>query len=182
MRADPFRPPVNELFFHLFGRPIHPELLDTLAVRQVQRDDYTLTVRITPMGHVLHWQTQETHLCEVTATATQPLPSSGHLLHHRVRGGHSGRCRAWATISYQVCSQVEVLPPEVFQQIHEDLIHDGPRRGLLYQFRDAPWGTLAPLGLVVVEALRECISVATFHTFPAEWTLVKTQSLIERKR
>ena len=33
---------------------------------------------------------------------------------------------------------------------------------------------------VIVEALPGCLSVCAYHTFPAEFAVVKTQSLIER--
>ena len=40
---------------------------------------------------------------------------------------------------------------------------------------------LSPLGLVTVEARAGCLFIGTFHTFPDEHTVVKTQSLIEKK-
>ena len=33
---------------------------------------------------------------------------------------------------------------------------------------------------MIVEALPACLSVSAFHTFPDEFALIKTQSLIER--
>ena len=39
---------------------------------------------------------------------------------------------------------------------------------------------MSPLGVVIVEALPGCLSVAAFHTFPDEYAVVKTQSLIEQ--
>ena len=50
------RPPVCELVFQLYGRPLHPELFDILAVRKIRREDYDLTVRITRTGHVISWE------------------------------------------------------------------------------------------------------------------------------
>jgi hypothetical protein len=37
------------------------------------------------------------------------------------------------------------------------------------------------LGFVSVEARAGCLFLSTFHTFPDEHTVVKTQSLIEKK-
>jgi hypothetical protein len=39
MNAYSLRPPVSDLVFQLYGRPLHPELFDILAVRKVQRED-----------------------------------------------------------------------------------------------------------------------------------------------
>ena len=71
------RPPASTMSVHLFRRPLHPELFDTLARREVRREDYVLTVRITPAGHVLTWQTPDTYLTEITAARGQPLPGRG---------------------------------------------------------------------------------------------------------
>ena len=38
-----------------------------------------------------------------------------------------------------------------------------------------------PLGLITVEARPGCLFLSTFHTFPDEYAVVKTQSLIEKK-
>ena len=54
--SSSLRPPVADLVFHLYDRPLHPELFDTLVSRSVRKDDYDLTVRITRTGHALSWQ------------------------------------------------------------------------------------------------------------------------------
>ncbi|HMC64673.1 MAG TPA: hypothetical protein VKI65_07025, partial [Gemmataceae bacterium] len=61
MGVDFLRPRVAELVFHLYGRPLHPELFEILAVRKIQREDYELTVRITRTGHVISWETADVH-------------------------------------------------------------------------------------------------------------------------
>ena len=39
---------------------------------------------------------------------------------------------------------------------------------------------LSPLGVVIAEALPHSLSVTAFHTFPDEFAVLKTQSLIEQ--
>src|SRR5438067_1931966 len=84
------RPRVSDLVFHLYGRPLHPELFDILAVRKIQRENYELAVRITRTGHVLTWENADVLLTEVATAADQPLPGSRRLLDYRLRGEHSG--------------------------------------------------------------------------------------------
>jgi hypothetical protein len=174
------RPPVAELVFCLFDRPIHPELVESLVARVVDRPSYRLTTRITPTGHVLDWACGGVRLTEVLATVDQELPTAGRRLGHRFGGGRGGRCEVAPGIRYQVSSQVEILPPETFAHLHDELLADGARKGLLYH--GCPHNRLgfSPLGVVIVEALRSAFSVASFHTFPDELAVVKTQSLIER--
>ena len=73
MNAVTVRPPADAMSVHLFRRPIHPELIETLARREVRRDDYVLTVRITSAGHAISWQAGDTHLTELTAARGQPV-------------------------------------------------------------------------------------------------------------
>ena len=99
---------------------------------------------------------------------------------YRFGGERTGRCEVAADVLYQVSSHLEVLPPEQFVHVHEELLADGLRKGLVSHFRPHNRLGLSPLGIVIVEALPRCLSVAAFHTFPDEFAIVKTQSLIEQ--
>jgi hypothetical protein len=174
------RPRVADLLFRMYDRPLHPELVETLAVRQVRRSGSVLTVRMTPTGHVLEWVKGPACVTEVTTTAGHELPESGRRLSHRFQPGEQqGRCVVGGGVSYQVSLQAEVLPPEVYLHVHEELVADGARRGMLFHFRPHHRLGLTPLGFIAVEALPSGLAVAAFHTFPDEFTVIKTQSLIE---
>jgi hypothetical protein len=181
MEAPLVRPPIAELVFRLYDRPLHPELFDALAVRRVERDGYQVEVRITRTGHLLSWTRGAVHVVELTTTAGHGLPAAGCRLDHRVAAGErTGRCEVGPGVRYQVSSQVEVLPPELFVHVHEEVVADGIRKGLLFHFRPENRLGLSPVGVVIVEALPACLSVSAFHTFPDELAVVKTQSIIER--
>src|SRR5579883_804544 len=164
------RPRIADLIFRLYDRPLHPELFDAIAVRRVCRNDYTLTLRLTPTGHVLEWHTADAHLVEVTATAGQELPAGGRLS-HRFAGERRGRVRVGggAGVRYEMGLQAEVLPPEIFLHVHDELAAEGAKRGMVFHFTPRHRLGLAPLGLVTVDALPSGLSVATFHTFPDEF-------------
>ncbi|HEV3202913.1 MAG TPA: DUF2617 family protein [Gemmataceae bacterium] len=174
------RPPVCDLVFQVYGKPLHPELFDILATRKVQREDYELVVRITRTGHVVSWQNRHVFLTEVAASE-HSISEHRRLLHYRLRGEHTHCIRAGSNIHYQTSFQVEVLPPEIFLHIHDEILADGGKRGLLHNFQPHHRLALAPLGFVTVEGRAGCLFVTAFHTFPDEFTVVKTQSLIERR-
>src|SRR5262245_29363774 len=174
------RPRVGDLVFQLYGRPLHPELFDILAVRKVQREDYELSVRITRTGHVITWANRDVCLSEVAAAADQPLPEKRRLLSYRLRGEHSGTLTCAHGIHYQMSFQVEALAPEIFLHVHDEILADGGKRGLLHNFQPNHRLALAPLSFVAVEARPGCLFLSAFHTFPDEHTVVKSQSLIER--
>ena len=174
------RPRVEDLVFRLFDRPVHPEFFDTLAVRRVKRAEYRVTVRITPTGHVLCWSDGRTHLAEVTATRQQELPAHGGRLTQRFQGERVGTCDLPRGLRYQMSLQVEVLPPELFLAFQQEVLDDGRRKGLVYHLRPHHRLGVSPVGVVIAEALRSSLSVRAFHTFPDEFAVIKTQSLIER--
>ena len=177
--ATPFvRPRIAELVFRLYGRPLHPELFDVLACRTVKRDGYVLSVRLTRTGHILGWSDGRVHLEEVTATAEMELPEKGRLLAHPFEGTGGGRCHL-GEVRYQVSSQLEVLPPEQFVHAHEELAADGLRSGLVFHCKPGNRLGLSPLGIVFVTAVPSGLNATAFHTYPDEFALIKTQSLIE---
>jgi hypothetical protein len=181
MSVDIVRPRVSDLVFQLYGRPLHPELFDILAVRKIQREDYELTVRITRTGHVITWENPDVLLTEVTAASDQLLPERRRLLHYRLRQEHTGKLICAHGIHYQMSFQVEQLSPEIFVHVHDEILEDGSKRGFLHNFSGDSRLSLAPLGFISAEGRPGCLILTTFHTFPSEYTVVKTQSLIEKK-
>lgn len=181
MGAIFLRPRVSELVFQLYGRPLHPELFEILAVRTVQRENYELTLRITRTGHVITWQNRDVHLTEVAAAAEQTLPQRQRLLSYPLRGEHSGKVALAGGISYQTTFQVETLPPEIFLHVHDEILADGDKRGLLHNFQPNHRLALAPLGFISAEARSGCLFLSSFHTFPDEHSIVKSQTLIEQR-
>jgi hypothetical protein len=181
MSVEIVRPPVCDLIFQLYGRPVHPELFDILAVRKLQHADYQLTVWITRTGHVITWENPDVLLTEVTAAADQELPQRRRLLHYRLRHEHNGCLPCAHGIHYEMSFQVEVLSPEIFVHVHDEIVNDGSKRGLLHNFPAHHRLAIAPLGFVSAEARPGCLFLSSFHTFPNEHTVVKTQSLIEKR-
>lgn len=180
MNSTVFRPPVGDMSLHLYRRPLHPELFQTLATREIRRDDYVLTVRITATGHVLAWRMGDTHLTEVTAPRGLMLPGRGHVWRHRFDGEQTDAFRAGPRVSYQMSAHAEILPPALFARVHEELLADGKKRGLLHLFHPNHRFALTPLGLVTADARPGCLVVNAFHTFPDDCAVIKTQTLIER--
>jgi hypothetical protein len=183
MSVQLVRPPVSELVFQVYGRPLHPELFDILAVRKVRREDYELTVRITRTGHVISWENRDVYLTELAAAEQpeHPLPEKRRLLAYRLRGEHCGTLPCACGVFYQMSFQVETLSPEIFLHVHDEILADGGKRGLLHNFQPHHRLALAPLGYVAIESRAGCLFVSAFHTFPDEHTVVKTQTLIEKK-
>src|SRR5262245_948067 len=160
------RPPVRDLVFQLYGRPLHPELFEIAVSRRVQHEDYQITVFITRTGHVISWEDADVHLTEVTAAFDQELPERRRLLSYRIRHEHSVRLTCAHNVHYQSTFQLETLPPDLFLHVHDEIVNDGSKRGLLHSFRSPQRLSVSPLGFVTIEARPGCIFLSTFHTFP----------------
>jgi Protein of unknown function DUF2617 len=182
MSVNLLRPRVSDLVFQLYGRPLHPEFFDILAVRKVEHEDFELVVRITRTGHVITWENRDVFLTEVATAAEQLLPQRRLLLSRRIRGEHSESIACASGIHYQTSFQVEALPQDIYLHVHDELVADGNRRGLLVNFQPNDRLSIAPLGFVTAEVRPDCLMLTTFHTFPAENTIVKSQSLIEKRK
>ncbi|MBI3412076.1 MAG: DUF2617 family protein [Planctomycetes bacterium] len=180
MNVFSLRPRVAELVLQVYGRPLHPELFDILASRHIQRESYDLSVRITRTGHVISWRRGDLFLTEVT-DAGLSLSQVRRLFSQPMRGEHSGRLNLGCGFIYQMNFQVETLTPEIFLHVHDEILADGSKRGLLHNFRPNHRLAVSPLGHISAEARPGCLFLSTFHTFPEENTVVKTQSMIEQK-
>jgi len=178
MNALISRPKVADLVFQVYGKPLHPELFDNLASRQFVCRGAPMIVRITRTGHVISWQNKDVLLTEI-ADVNQDLPPSRRVLSYRMHGERTGTWELGHGVVYQMSFQVEKMTPEIYLHVHDEILAEGSKRGLLHNFQPNHRLSVAPLGLVSVEARAECWFLNTFHTFPEEHTVVKSQSLIE---
>ena len=178
MRTPLIRPSVTELRFRLDTRRFHPELFETLAYRRVQRADVTIQVRIIPSGHVLEWSRGDLVFTESLVSPQLELPETCRRMHFKCEGSCRG-IHETPTVNHGVNGKVEVMNSAVLQQVHDELVADGLRRGLLVHLQPENRLGLTPLSYMTIEAFPKGLSVASFHTFPEELTVVRTQSLIE---
>lgn len=178
-RQDVSRPCVQDLTFQMFDRPVHPELIDSLVVQSFRRDGYRLKLHLTAAGHLFEWCWQDLTLVEVLTEQSHPLPEGRQMFAHRV-GGERNEC-FWPrdSISYHTCFQAEKLPPEVFFHIHDELRSDGEKDGVLHVLRPQDRLGLSPISFVDLQARKNSLIVHVYHTFPEEFAVVKSQTLIE---
>ncbi len=169
-----------DLVFQLFERPLHPEFFDIQAVRRIERPEYEVIIHITRSGHFITWKNADRVLTEVT-DIDQSFPEERRQLNYKLRGEHAATVSCGHGITYQMNFQVEALAPDIFLHVHEEILADGTKRGLLHNFQPNHRLAVSPLGYVAAETRAGCLFLSTFHTFPEENTIVKSQTLIEKK-
>ena len=175
------RPTIDELLFQVYDRPIHPELIETLQHQQFRKDRYRLDVHITPAGHTLRYQQDELTLVEVLATQSAPLPEHRQLFAHRVGNERNELHTPSTTVCYQTCFQVERLPAPVFFRLHDEIRRDGEKDGVLHLLTPHDRLGLSPITFINLQARPGSMLAHVYHTYPAEYAVVKSQTLIETK-
>ena len=173
------RPKVAELTFQLYGRSLHPELFHVHKSQTIERGGYLAKIDITSAGHVVTWRFGGLTLTEVAASAQHPLPQRRCLLSYKLRGERNDRVECQGGITYQTSFQLEPVAPEVFWTFQQELALDGLRRGLLHLFDASGRMGMGALSYINVETRNRSMLVQTFHTFPDDYAIVKSQSLFE---
>jgi hypothetical protein len=170
---------VADLSFQVFGRVLHPDWFAVRAHRRVGHGAWVADIRIIEGGHAILWKMGPTRVAEILTGRETALPVPGLLFHSSVRHDRSATLRPTARAEYQTCFEVERIDPEVFGHLCDEVTLDARRGGLFHRF--APTSRLcpAPLSHIRIEARAKGLSVQTFHTFPDEQAIVRTQSLFE---
>jgi len=173
------RPKIAELVFRLYGRPLHPELFEVYSTRTVKRGGYQAKIDITGTGHVMTWRYAGLTLTEVVTSARPPLPERRRLMSYRLKGERHDRVECRGGVTYDVGFQIEPVEPEVFWTFQEELARDGQRQGMFHKFDSSGRMALGAISYINVQTRSRSLMVQAFHTFPDDYAVVKSQSLIE---
>lgn len=171
------RPRVAELTFQLFGRPLHPELFEVFESCQVERGGYLAKLNVTGAGHVISWRYAGLTLTEVAASVNQPLPKTRRLLCYspkNQRRTDGVECRGG--VRYETDFLLETMERDFFFEFQRQLSLEGPRRGMLHRFDASGRTPLGAISYMDFEARDRSLRVRTFHTFPDDCAVLKSQS------
>lgn len=170
---------IADLSFRVLGRPPHPDWFTTRAHRRVAQDGWQADVRVIDGGHAILWRAGDIRLAEVLCDARAELPESSPLFHAPVRHERATVLRPGAGVEYQTCFEVESTDPEVFAHLCDEMTLDASRDRLFV--RSSGPNRMAPPAVshVVFETRARGLLVHSFHSFPADRAIVRTQSLFE---
>jgi hypothetical protein len=172
------RPKIAELVFQLYGRSLHPELFEVQGQRQIDRGGYRARVQITNAGHVVSWQYDGLTLTEVAASAHHPLPQRRRLMSHKLKGACRDQLECRGGVAYQVDFSLETVDRESFWAYQRALTHAAAGEGLLVNFASNGRLGLGAISFVNVESRDRSFRVQAFHTFPDDYAILRSQSLI----
>lgn len=174
-------PPVQAADLHLilFERSLHPELFQHYKQFRVEQGRYQATISLIGLSHVVSISYDGNTTTELVACDGELLPSRGVLTRFRLKGERDHDRKLPNGGHYLVSTQVETMDEALYKSVHNDLIRHATRRGWYQSFDNWSDGELAPFSHVEHEARDAEFHVYSFHAFPHERTIVKTQSIFE---
>lgn len=173
------RPNVSELVYHLFERSIHPELFQVQQREVIRQPEYVAEVAVCEFGHCVSLRVNNGTMTEVLARRSQDFPEQNRLMHRRVKGSRDETRRLSSGIMYHMSYQVEKLAPEIFLNLHEELLSDCRQAPISHCFCSQNRLAPAALSFIQTDVWPKSLLIHSFHTFPDDCAIVKTQSLFE---
>jgi Protein of unknown function DUF2617 len=170
---------VADLSFQVFHRSLHPEWFTTRAFRRVERQGWGADLRITEGGHAILFRSGPVGLTEILSGPETVLPEPGLLFHCHPRRERSTHLRPGGLIDYQSCVEVERVDLEIFRHLCEEMTLDASRESLFHRFRSTNRLAPPPITHIHIDVRASGLAIQSFHTFPDECAIVRTQSLFE---
>lgn len=172
------RPRVAELVFLHYTRPIHPEFFRIVAARRVCRQGNKLTLWITNIGHVMMLETQHQVLTEVITASHVEMPPIPLGLSH-FRGFQAETFNLAFGVHWEFSYQMEVLEPKYFWHLQNEVRAGDLEKGLRFHFGSNGRFPVGAVSYLNPETRRTRIRLRAFHTFPEDYTVVRTDSIVE---
>jgi Protein of unknown function DUF2617 len=172
---------VADLAFQVFNRPLHPEWFTARVFRRVHHQGWEADLRIIEGGHAVVFRSGEVRLTEVLSGPDTTLPEPGLLFHSHLRHERSTLLRPGGMMEYQSCFEVERVDPDIFRHLTDEIAQDSSQDCLLHRFYSTNRLAPAPVSQIHIDSRGCGLSIQSFHTFPEECAIVRTQSLFELK-
>ena len=170
---------VADVAFRVFGRTLHPDWFSTRLYRRIVQARWEADVRIIEGGHAINFGAGPIRLTEVLSGPETLLPDPGLLFHSNVRCERTASLEPGGNIAYHACFEVERVDPEVFRYLNDEMVCDLSQHNLVHSFKSSNRLVPPPLVHLHVEAAVRSLSIQSFHTFPDECAIVRSQSLYE---
>jgi hypothetical protein len=170
----------GDLRLSVFLRAVHPEFF-TIRKRRVLESAsgrYRAEVWLLEFGHVIMYLEGERAVAEVVAPRDLVLPKRGLVREMDLAGESEQRLEHHGEVFYQMTYLVDAAGAETYRREAEELLA-GTRQTHLFAESSADLAGRA-FAYAVPELRATSLLVHTWHGFPAEATILKTQTLIER--
>lgn len=173
-------PRLEQVVYRLYERPMHPELFEIAAQKQIKRPAFEASVWLANQGHIISFHHEELTLAEVCIDAAFDLPHRGVLDRWTPQGEKASDRLYCGRIHYRMIGQVEFMTPKVYAQMHHDVLAKGRVAGLCATFpeRISEDGAV-PFSCLDFEVTARSLHAFAYHAVPQHHAMLKVQTLIE---
>jgi len=169
---------VTDLRVSVYLRALHPEFFDIRARRAIEHSALDSEVWLLDGGHVITFVDGPNAITEVLAPKDMELPKRGLARTVDLAGRRDYRLETRGPVVYQMAYQVDTESPETYMREAEELLASA-RQGHLFA-EGVSQAARRAFSYAVPEPRGAGLLVHTWHGFPAQHTILKTQTLIER--
>jgi hypothetical protein len=169
---------VADLKLLVYLRTLHPEFFQIRARRAFEQATFAGEVWLLDVGHVVTFVDGPNAITEVLAPRELELPKRGLARTLDLVGQNDHRLEARGPLVYQMAYQVDAEGPATYLREAEELLA-AARQGHLFT-EEPREAARRPFSYAVPEPRGRGLLVHTWHGFPAESTILKTQTLIEQ--
>ena len=179
MHTQPLRPSITETSYRFFDRPLHPELFNPAVVGRIRAGQYEMVMGLCQGGHFLQMSSEGQTIVEVTAPDNQILSTYGLQQTYFFNDEEELVVEAEQPFGYHFAGQVDAVDFHVFTRVQMELEVEASKAFLAFQFPPHHRLLPGPLSLAQVEGNERMLTVNTFHTFPEDLVVLRTQTLFE---
>lgn len=179
MRVYDTRPAATDLRYQLYARALHPELFEIRAEHRLEHPAYQVVIRICEAGHLTELRRNGEALVEVNVDKADDIPERGRCLSTSLKPGRDLQCQPLPNVAFQASVQLERVEAEVFERLTQEFHADRPRATVSHVFGSRNRMRPEAISLVFAECSSVSLSLHTFHTFPDDLAVVRTQSLYQ---
>jgi hypothetical protein len=179
MPTQSLRPSISETSYRFFDRPLHPELFSPAVVGRVRTARYEMSLGICQGGYYLQVNSEGLTILEVMAPDNQILSTYGLQQTYFFPDQEELLVESDDPFGYHFAGQVDQVDYSVFTRVQLELEQEASRAFLSFQFPSHHRLLPGPLSLAQVEGNDRTLTVHTFHTFPEDLAVLRTQSRFE---
>jgi len=183
---------LDNLWLGVYVRPIHPEFFTIWAKRIYKRPAYDAEFWLVGPGHLLTVIAGRDCITEALVPQNLQLPTRGLLRRWKIHREHDARLEFRGPLTYQSSFQVEQMPLEEYLAQEMDFLASASKGGVFCMFdkRGTASGVKgpayaryrpgeAPFAYAMLQPGANAFMLHTFHGFPSERTILKTQTVVD---
>lgn len=170
---------VAQLKLEVIDAALHPDWFSVRAFRRMARPPWEADVRLVEGGHAVIFRSGSARVTEYLAGPNAFEPPIPPLFSSAIKRERTAALKPKGLIDYQLSFEAEWIDAELFRHLCDEFTLDATRGGLFYEYPRSGRLAAPALSYMHLEPLPRGLSIQSFHTFPDEHAVVRTQSLFE---